>query len=444
MKPNFFWRAGLLRAALAAILAGTFAITAAAQTEAIEQQLLQTEAQINSGDNAAALVTLLSLRTSDDRLELRRLWAVAIAYIRDNRPRAALPFLEELVSRAPDNVTYRLELAATLQRIGQIDRAKYHYELTRGAELDAAVAQEVDRRIDTIHREKSWEARVEIAVAPESNPARKTAAETVNIGGLEFQLSEESRAQPAQGIDLGLGYTALPRMNDNLRLRLGLNFDGRLYDGQAPDDIQVQAEFGLLLFGDRDRRLSASGTIARRWYDGRSYSETIGGYITASQTFGKGQRTRITGVARHERTKFDELNNYLSKTTSLSVQVERIMTPRWQVRLGLSAEQTVTPLMFESGVTQAWSLGSQYAFDGGLLIDVSIKEARTKKDGLDPLFGQLRRDQRSTVGLKILHRRLNFQKLAPFAEIEFDRQKSNSAIFSYDNTRVGLGLTARF
>src|SRR5690606_17298459 len=255
--------------------------------------LTRAEAMVNAGDHDGAIAALRALGPLPDRpAEIRRQWALAMAHVRGGMPRAALPHLERLVSLAPGGATFRLELAATLERVGQTDRARHHYRLAQGARLPPALAAEVVRRIDRIDRDRAWEGSFRFALVPESNPARRTAAETLVIGDIPFTLKPGARAQPAQGVDLGLGLVALPRLGPDLRLRLGGQTDARLYGGKAPDDIRARLELGLLHLGDRSRRLGAGLTFGRRWIEGDAYSETRGGYLTWGRALDADEQTQ--------------------------------------------------------------------------------------------------------------------------------------------------------
>ena len=111
------------------LLAGLF-LALALVSQAPAQQpdaIARAEAQVNAGDYATASSALQGMGPQAVReAELRRLWALSMAHIRQGRPRAALPWLDRLVSLAPDAVNYRLELANALEAAGQAERARYH------------------------------------------------------------------------------------------------------------------------------------------------------------------------------------------------------------------------------------------------------------------------------------------------------------------------------
>ncbi|WP_204318821.1 surface lipoprotein assembly modifier [Pseudooceanicola aestuarii] len=407
--------------------------------------LARAEAQINAGSPATAIAALQALGPRSDRAtELRRLWALAVAHVRAGRPRAALPQLERLVSLAPGNATYRLELATALERAGQEARARYHFDLSRGADLPAALAQEVDRRIDRIDRARTWEGRFRIALAPESNAARRTAAETVTLGSLPFRLNPAARARPAQGLDLGLGVTALPRLSPDLRLRLGLDLDARIYDGGAPDDLRLRGELGLLHLGDRRHRLGGGLLLDRRWIDGAPYSRSAGGYLTWGRALDAAGRSDLSLTLLRDRIHHDGAPGRDFTRSLAALRLTRVVTPRLQLRAGLRLEHRDSATGSEAGQGGGITLGGQYAFRGGLLADLELDFARMDRDAADAFFGIRRRDRTGTLTLRLTHRDWTLAGFAPVLEVQAERQRSSNAIYSFDNRRASLGLTRRF
>lgn len=447
MRPRAGGRGHFLRSLAltllcAAVLAAQGPNWVAAQ---VADPIARAESQVEAADYGAAIAALRAMGPLADRdRELRRLWALAIAHQRSGRPRAALPLLEKLVSLAPENVTYRLELGAALERAGQTDRARYHYDLSRGAGLEPALAQEVGRRIDRLDRDKSWEGSFSLALAPESNAARRTAAETIVIGDLPFQLNPNSRAQPAQGLDLGLGFAALPRIGTDLRLRLGAGVEARLYDGAAPDDIQARAELGLLHLGDRSRRIGAGLTLGRRWIDGAPYSVSRGVYLSWGQALDAAARTNLSVTLIRERTAYDRRNVGDATRTILSARLARLVTPQLQVHLGLQVERTDSPTASEAGQGAALTIGARYAFRGGLLADLEVGLGRQERDGPDSLLGIVREDDRQSIDLRLTHRDWAVGGFAPVLELGVERQRSTNTLYSYDNRRASIGLTRKF
>ena len=115
-----------------------------------------------------------------------------------------------------------------------------------------------------------------------------------------------------------------------------------------------------------------------------------------------------------------------------------------QLRLGLTVERSDSRLPWESGDRNSLSIGAQYAFRGGLLVDLELSTGQLTRDAIDPLFGVRRKDDRRVAQLRLTHRDWTLGGFAPVLELGIERQRSTNNIYSYDNTRAALGLTRRF
>lgn len=429
------------------MLAGLFlALALVSQAPAQPSDVIaRAEAQVNAGDYGTAISTLQGMGPQAVReAELRRLWALAMAHVRQGRPRAAQVWLDRLVSLAPDAVTYRLELANALEASGQPERARYHYALARGATLPPPLAAEVTRRIDQIDRARVWEGNFRFAIVPESNPAKRTASDTLMIGNTRYKLKESSRAQSARGIDLALGLAALPRLGPDLRLRLGAALDARLYEEGAPDDIQARAELGLLHLGDHNRKLGAGLIFGKRWIAGEAYANTRGVYLTWGRSIDAKARSALNLTLIRERTDYDDSGTEAATRSVAVASLSHTVTPRLQLSFGLQLERTQSALASEAGHGRTVMLGGRYAFDGGLLAELTVALARHEREGPHSLLGVVREDRRQSVTLKLTHRDWAVAGFVPVLELGVERQDSTSDIYRYENRRALLGITRRF
>ena len=403
----------------------------------------QAEQLIQSGDLDAALAVLDAYQPTTIEDEERSLWARAVAYSQQNRPRAALPQLERLVTLKPASARYRLNLAAVLAEVGQDDRARYHYELLRGSTDAPEITNTLDQHIDALDRRRSWEGHFNFAIVPESNAGKRTAAETIVIGGLPFVINPNARAKAATGARVGFGGAWLPWVAPNTRARLGLSFDGSVYqDGAAPRDITLAAQMGLLNFGDRGRRISGTLHIAQRWLNDTAYTTTTGlslGYVKNIGAAGV-----VSVNARHQQIAFDQVGLPSVRETLLMGRYTHNLSPQFQLYVGGAVEGRTSSSATEAGQRAELSFGGQYLFQGGLQVGLDLQAGRMERDGITPLFGLTREDTTRSATIRIMNRNWSLSGFAPVLELGFEQRKSNIAIYSYDNQRVSLGLTRRF
>ena len=104
-----------------------------------------------------------------------------------------------MLARDPNLIRPRLELARALQRAGDRQAARYHYEQTLAAGLPEPVARNVFRQIDDI-REREPSLRMTVELTSDTNPAQATQTRTVLIGGLPYTLANTAQAKTVYGM----------------------------------------------------------------------------------------------------------------------------------------------------------------------------------------------------------------------------------------------------
>ncbi len=401
------------------------------------------EALIRQEQTAEARAILDAYEPTTRAEQERKLWALAVAYGQEGRPRRAITYLEQLISLNPRSARYRLELAGALMAIEQDERAHYHYSLLRSSVTDPGIAAVLDDRLDRLERRKAWEGYLSIALTPESNAARRTAADTVVIAGLPFRINPNARARSATGVRLVFGGALLPMVAPDTRARIGLTFDGRFFNSdRAPDDYSVIGQLGLVNFGDRSRQAGATVHFARRWIDGDLYSDTTG--ITLRYSRLTGTSGSILVSARYQRIDYDNPRIATADETRLQLRYSHNITPRFQVYGSGFAEFRDSPTRSDKGTNFGLALGTQYLFQGGLQVGLELEQSRLKRDGVSPLFGTRRKDDRRMATLRLSNRNWNFQGFTPVLELGYETQDSSIPLYTYDNTRLALGVTRRF
>jgi hypothetical protein len=374
--------------------------------------------------------------------EIRRLWALVVGYARQGRPRAAIAPLERLVALQPAEPRFRLELASALAEIGQDERARYHFDLARGAQgLSPPDRQAISDRIDALDKRKLWEGHFRLALIPESNAEKRTGAERVTIGGLNFGINPNARERPATGLDIGFGLAALPALAPDLRGQIGFRVDGRIFDGKASDDVTLRLGGGLIRFADRGQRFSAEVFTNRRWLADRPYTRAVGlelGYsrrLSDRSSLGVtllGDRTDYIGTPFH------------TDRGIVHVNAVHLVSPQLLLRGGLRFEtrQSANPGL--AGQASGLSLGAQYLFEGGLRVALDVHFDRNAFDGVHPLFGLRRLDRRRQLMLQITNSNWNFSGFAPVLKLGYERQKSTIVLNDYRNLSGSIGLTRSF
>ena len=86
----------------------------------------------------------------------------------------------------------------------------------------------------------------------------------------------------------------------------------------------------------------------------------------------------------------------------------------------------------------------QKQFEGGLTVSLDAMYLRHVRAAADPGFGVIRRDRRTSLTARIMHRTVSLSGFAPVLELGLDRQRSSLPLNAFRNARVSVGLTRQF
>lgn len=403
--------------------------------------LATAERAMQAGHSQRAMDLVEGHQPATQSEAVRRLWILGVANNRLNRPRAAIEPLDKLVAMVPGHLEFRLELALALLRAGQTDRARYHFAQAKAATAQPAIQARVQAEIDKIDNSKNWQGYFRFAIVPESNAARRTAAETVSLGGLIFNLRPDAQAQSAVGVELGFGLAALPRLSDNLRARFGFDVQTRAFDGRAPDDTTLRLSAGLLHFGDNGRQVVAEVFATQRWLDHAAYSRSQG--ITLRHARLIGAQTNLSASVTQERLRYLRPAYQVDKT-SIEAKLTHNATAQLQFQTGVRAEHRRSTNAFASGHAYGFSVGGQYSFAGGLRAGVLASFDQNTYDGVNALFGVRRVDRKSALIVQINNQNWSYNGFSPVLKLGLERQRSSIVVNSYQNLTASIGLTRSF
>lgn len=367
-------------------------------------------------------------------------WAEVVGHMRENRPRAAIPILERLVSLAPSETRFRLELARAYFLVQDDEKAGFHFEQARGGDLPQEARNAIQTYEDRIRERKRWQAQFSFAIVPETNPGRRTNAETVTILGQQFTLNEQAKAATALHMTGRLTY--LPPITRDLSGRISGSVDARLFENSALNDIRLGTELGLSLRADGGRETGVGLTGSRRWVGSSAFSYSYGVYVTFETRLTERTRLRFRGDL--ERVRHDNLQNRDGIRRRAQVELTHVVSPKFGLRASTFVGHTNARADFESGLQAGVRVGATYAFDGGLVTSMELGHARERRDAASSLFQRVRSDRTSSLTIGLLHREIEFAGYAPRLDLFLERRKSTIEVYDFNNARVSIGLTRSF
>ena len=399
-------------------------------------------AAVMAGDLTRARDLLLAWQpaTSEDADE--QLWLLAIVYRESGEDERALEVLQTLVARRPDRGRVRLELADTLARLGQAERAAYHYELARGGELTAEENLRATAAMQTTAQPSPWSGTFGVALVPSSNPTRLTQEETLDLGFGEATLSDASRADPATGLNLSGRLAYGHEISNNILAQFGISASGDFYEDHTKNDITVLADAGLILQTGPRAQWRATLGFQNQFVGGERYA--YGPNIAAGLLLATGQQGRLGANISLTDLTYPEGPGADGLRSAARLSYDHALSPQLTVQGHLVYERVDAKSAEIAATTQGGGLRLSYAVEGGLIVDAGLDRRLTVRDGPHGLFGVVQEDTRDTITLGVRHAQTSFYGFAPYAQIVGEVKQSNLPVYSYDALDLTLGFTRRF
>jgi tetratricopeptide (TPR) repeat protein len=124
----------------------------------------------------------------------------------------AARLFRQLLDSRPDATRARLELARTLDLMGDKDAAWREVRAVQASGLPPDVARMVDRYSEALRAARPFGASFQIALAPDSNINKSTQSDTLGTIFGEFEIDESSKAK--SGVGLSLSWAGLSPASD--------------------------------------------------------------------------------------------------------------------------------------------------------------------------------------------------------------------------------------
>jgi hypothetical protein len=390
------------------------------------------------GDAEIVLDVLARDRDANVRNEAR--FRHAKLLLGQKRPREAGLLLRRVVDEKPAAIPARLELARTLQLIGDTNGALRELRAAQSGGLPPPVARLIDRYSAALRAQRPYGASIEIAIAPDSNINRATRSDTLGTVFGDFQIADEGKAKSGTGLSLnGQLFRRFAIGGDtNLLLRASgfanLYRHGRFNDLAA--DLAVGPEFS---FG-RDRLQLELGAT-QRWFGQKPYMRSARVAGTFSHPLGSRTLLRLTGSAALIDNQFNDLQD--GKSYSGQLQVERALTPTTGVAASLGIDRQA--LKDPGYATRGWRAGLSGWHDlGRMTLTASVEVGRLHADERLLLFPERRQDRYTRLSLGASFRQLQYAGFAPILRFSIEQNRSSIAFYDYRRTRTEMGIVRAF
>ncbi len=432
------------------LLAASAPLCAAGQRSAAGQrqevtatQLFQLAEQLAAQGRLGEAERLLNLLAVNHDHQVRNEAHYRLALLLNSlgRNQEAAILLRRVVDSRPDAVPARLELARTLDLLGDKNAAWREVRAVQASGLPLDVARLVDRYSEALRAARPAGASFEIAIAPDSNINRLTRSDTLGTVIGDFEIDEDSQATSGTGLSFdGQVYRrfALGSGTHNFLVRVSGAAD--LYKKSNYDDIALDLAAGPeLQFGNN--RLVIEGAATQRWYGLDPYMRSARLSMSLIRPLGRRMQVQLVGSLGLADYATNDLQD--GKTFFGRAKLERALSPSTGVALNLSAFRNSANDPGYS--TTEWRSALLAWLDiGRATFTAEAEFGRLRADKRLILFPDKRSDRYYSFSLGATFRTFSLGGFAPMTRISFERNKSSIEFHDYERTRTEVGVTRAF
>lgn len=386
-------------------------------------------------DEAQAIVS--RLRAAPDP-GLQVLFLSGALYVQRGRHAEAAEEFRLVLAKDPSLVRPRLELARALFMAGDYDAARYHFEQTLAAPLPETVKGNVLSFLQRI-REHLPSFSLSLELVSDSNPKQATSSKVVELGGLQFRLNDDARAQKALGV-LFVGQMKVPLPSDTSWFMRGnlVHYD---YESRSLDLSYAQLLGGKHYNLGRhsvDLEVGAhlSGYAGKTLYDGV--------VLRASDFIRIRPAIGTTLSLESKELRYPEFTFLSGWQHTGSAEVRYAPTPKSSVSAALSHIRGDAQEPAYSFDGNAADLRYIHEWKGGWIGSASLRYARYRFDDVDPFFGSVRSDVEKRIELSIVNRYLSYKRFSPRLTIGRSERRSNIDLYAFDRTYVRFGFVTEY
>ena len=343
-----------------------------------------------------------------------------------------------MLTRDPSLIRPRLELALALQRSGDRQAAKYHYEQVLAANLPDNVKRNVYQQLGDI-RERLPEFRLSVDLVSDSNPKQSTNSRVVQIGGLTYTLNDSGSAKSVFGLIVSADASLpLPSNPSWYAHAYGEVYE---YPKSELDLMYGEANIGKRFdIGQHSLALEV-GAHGSSYQDKALYQ----GYLLRTNIFMRPlPKLAMLLDASIKSYDYDSLQYLSGHLMSVGVSTIYVPSPTQRWDFGASFAKNNADEAAYSYTQPGLSARYSQEWAGGWITGMRLQGLVANYDAPDPFFGETRRDKEARFEVDLLNRKLKLWAFSPKLLIGYVKRDSNLELYSYDRVYVRAGLSTEF
>jgi tetratricopeptide (TPR) repeat protein len=390
-------------------------------------------------DDALILFDALA-RDPDAEIRAEALFRKGMLLADRQQFRQAAVAFRALLDEKPAATRVRLELARVLAAMGDESGARRALRQAQAAGLPPEVALVVDQFAGALRSNQAIGGSLEIALAPDSNINRATAARTLDTIIAPLTLSQDARAQSGIGLKAsGQGFVRIA-LRPSLAVVPRVSVGGSLYRAGQFDDVYASAQLGLEVRMGGDRVTPSIGPTWR-WYGGKVYARTTGASLDWTHPVDRRTQVIVTVSAGQSHYLTNPLQD--GALYNVGATLERAVGARSGFGGALSvARQSAADPGYSTTSENLTLFGWREL--GGTTLVVSGGVRRLDGDERLFLFTDRRRERLSQLSTTATLRQLKIWGFAPLVRMAWEQNRSTVGIYAYHRLSVDLGVARAF
>ena len=348
--------------------------------------------------------------------------------------------MRAILSEHPNLTRVRGELADTLMLMGDMDGAKFNFQMLADSSSDTTQRNFYDSYLTAIRQKRPWTLDAYVALAPSTNINNGISGNTVIIGGVPFDASGHA-GKSGIGAAYGVAGTYRFDLAPHWDLTVGAKGNGNLYSDNSFDQSNGSA-FTALAYTTRNWSAALGLTADRTLIGWQGFNWDYGPQLSLSRNFGI--MGTLVGTVGWKHLTYDQVSAYNGNESDLSLHYLKSLSPSSSFGLGMLYSDVTADVTFNGYDRYRPSIELYKELPWGLLTSATVGyEFRDYKSDF-PLMGTPREDRQLDLDLAVTFRNLSWHGFAPKVEYTYSHNTSNVQLYTYDSQAIGFYITKQY
>ncbi len=372
-----------------------------------------------------------------------------LALLDAGRPREAARIFSDILSRNPDLVRVRLELARAYFNSGQWNRARADFLSVLSGDIPEPVRANILTFLRAIDARRGFEWDADVSIVRLGN-TRNYESDTLllDLGGgtLPFTLDRDS--ETSQGLRFSFSTSLrrnLPELSGPRRRTLGfarIIAVGEEGPGSRFDDHTFTGEAGARFIWPRST-LTVATLVSRNFLKGSVEEDRVGLRATFGWRYGTGTTVAVSSSWQDIYHRHNDRRD--GQAVTLSLTAARPISSRSSLGIQLAFEDK--DVAFELDDFQRFRLTAFGSFDvgRGITLRPSVFAERKLFERTGSVYVENLDETGTGVALTVESSRIILANgFTPYATFTHRRVKSGTRAFSWNDTSLSVGVERRF